>query len=69
MEDQAMDYEAEDQLQKLEERLGMRPAAEEAATPETVTVSQGDPAAAAAESEAEKELAELEKRIQGNNQS
>lgn len=68
MEDQAMDYEAEDQLQKLEERLGMRPNTAPAEA-DTIAVNQGDAATnAALESEAEQELAELEKRIQGNQQ-
>ena len=73
MEDQAMDYEAEDQLQKLEERLGMRPTtpAVEGAT-QTASLTQGEPAATdaqVAEGEADAELAELEKRIQGNQPS
>lgn len=77
MQDKTMDYEAESELQKLEERLGLRPASgatEE--TAETVTVStgptNGQPAApldaaqeAQLKSQAEKELEELEKRLQG----
>ncbi|MFY9233684.1 MAG: PspA/IM30 family protein [Fimbriimonadaceae bacterium] len=64
MEDKAMDYEAEDQLTKLEERLGMRPA-ETIAEPATETVSTTEAGApdAALQSEADAELAELEKRL------
>ncbi len=70
MEDQARDMEAESELDKLEERLGMRPAA----TPvETQTVTLGGapqtPSAAAdaqARSEAERQLDELEKRLNGS---
>ena len=79
MQDKSMDYEAENELQKLEEKLGMRPASTPAVTeaaPETVTVSTGPsngqttaPVDAAKEaqlqSQAEKELEELEKRLQG----
>jgi phage shock protein A len=73
MQDKAMDYEAEAELQKLEERLGMKAAP--ATTTETQTVSvgtngQGAPAADASaedklQSEADKQLEELEKRLQG----
>lgn len=75
MEDKTKDYEAEMELQKLEERLGMRtPAAQApaATTDQTVTVG-GTPAApadpaqeAALQSEADKQLEELEKRIKGS---
>jgi len=68
MEDKARDMEAESELEKLEERLGMRsaPAVE---TPNTVSVSAapGTPDAAvdaAAQSEAERQIAELERRLQ-----
>lgn len=67
MEDQAIDYEAEEELQKLEERLGMKPASaatETAAEPVVQTESQGGEQAV--QSEADRELAELEKRLQGN---
>lgn len=67
MEDQALDYEAEDQLQKLEERLGMRPSSGPSEE-ETVAVTQTEGGQPAAESEAEQELAELEKRLQGGSQ-
>lgn len=70
MEDHARDLEAESELEKLEQRLGLKPAA---ATPvevqQTVSVSSGpaDPAAeAAAASEAERQLDELEKRLKGS---
>lgn len=69
MEDQARDMEAESELDKLEERLGMRPAPA-VTTEQTVSVGgptpPADPAAeAAARSEAEKQLDELEKRLNG----
>lgn len=70
MQDKAMDYEADAELAKLEERLGMRPATvtEEAQTV-TVAASNGqagssDPAVEQQlQSQAEKELEELEKRL------
>lgn len=74
MQDKTKDYEAEMELQKLEERLGMRPAAESATatTDQTVSVG-GTPSApadaaqqAALQSEADKQLEELEKRIKGS---
>lgn len=69
MEDQARDMEAESELDKLEERLGMRPATA-ATTEQTVSVGGATPtpdaaAEAAARSEAEKQLDELEKRLNG----
>ena len=72
MEDQALDYEAEAELQKLEERLGLRGAPETVSPeiPETVQVSEGGapPAVAAAPqttptSEIDAQLEELEKRV------
>jgi phage shock protein A len=70
MEDKTRDLEAEDELSKLEERLGMRPKA--TATEQTVQVSAapgagaGDPTAeAAAQSEAERQIEELERRLRG----
>ena len=77
MEDKTKDYEAEMELQKLEERLGMRPAAaaattDAATTDQTVTIGGApdppvDPAQQAAlQSEADKQLEELEKRIKGS---
>ena len=71
MEDKSRDMEAESELLKLEERLGMRPAT--TATVETQPVSVGGatppppPGGGATMSEAEKELAELEKRLAGGN--
>ena len=69
MEDQARDLEAENELEKLEERLGMRATAP---AQETQTVHVGGPAPtpdaaaeAAARSEAERQLDELEKRLNG----
>jgi len=76
MEDKSRDMEAENELEKLEERLGMRSApvaAAPVAETQTVAVSAGGDAAPAGPgaaaipvSEAEKELEELEKRLQGN---
>jgi len=75
MQDKAMDYEAEAELQKLEERLGMKQPA--AATEETQTVAvsatNGQAPVAPSEeqklqSEADKQLEELEKRLQGGGQ-
>jgi phage shock protein A len=74
MEDSARDLEAESELQKLEERLGLR-SGETSEETQVVQVSQGtngqavslDAAQEAlAQSEAEKELQELERRIQGS---
>lgn len=73
MQDKAMDYEAEAELQKLEERLGMKAAPTTTETEQTVSVaaSNGQPGAAAPtedqklQSEADKQLEELEKRLQG----
>lgn len=74
MQDKAMDYEAEAELQKLEERLGMKAAAPAAEETQTVSVSatNGQPPASPTEeaklqSEADKQLEELEKRLQGGN--
>lgn len=69
MEDTARDMEAESELDKLEERLGLRPAT---TTEVEQTVSVGGPTPtlsaaeeAAAKTEAEKQLEELEKRLNG----
>ncbi|MDR3692555.1 MAG: PspA/IM30 family protein [Fimbriimonas sp.] len=74
MEDKARDLEAESELTKLEERLGLKqaPAATVDQT-QTVSVTTGGAApspaqAAATTSEAEKQLEELEKRLNSNNQ-
>jgi phage shock protein A len=74
MDDKARDYEAESELDKLEARLGLRPATTTAATDQTQTVAVGgsptaDPNAApggATASEAERQLEELEKRLNTN---
>jgi phage shock protein A len=70
MEDKAKDLEAESELDKLEERLGLRPATSPIVEEtQTVSVSAGPavPAAdAAAQAEAEKQLEELEKRLKGS---
>jgi phage shock protein A len=71
MEDSQRDMEAEEELSRLEERLGLRPPTP-AVSQETVSVSVGDGAAPAAatedakmHSEAEKQIEELEKRLKG----
>jgi phage shock protein A len=76
MEDRSRDLEAESELSKLEEKLGLRAPAAPAIEPvaETQTVSVGNGGApkldaaqeAAAQSEAERQLEELEKRLKGN---
>jgi phage shock protein A len=76
MEDKSMDYEAEEQLQQLEQKLGMRaapetPAATTDAAAQPVTVAGADAAAAPAApavpaSEVDQQLAELEKRLQSD---
>jgi len=65
MEDEARDMEAESELAKLEERLGLaaKPVVEEV---DTVSVNVGTTDEAAAQSEAEAKLAELEKRLNNN---
>jgi len=71
MEDKSMDYAAEAELQKLEERLGMRAPAATAEATQTVSVGGADPAAgmpAAPDvpaSEVDRQLDELEKRLGG----
>lgn len=64
MEDQAMDLQAEADLQKLEERLGMRqtPAVEEAAEQ---SISIGGAVEEVSQSELDRQLEELEKRSGG----
>lgn len=68
-----MDYQAEEELQKLEEKLGMRAKPLEAETPAVQAVTIGGateaPTVAPAEASAsdiDRQLAELEKRIQGH---
>jgi phage shock protein A len=73
MQGKAMDYEAEAELQKLEERLGMKasPVATEEVQSVTVAASNGQAPGVDAtaeqklQSEADKQLEELEKRLQG----
>lgn len=65
MEDTAMDYQAEAELQKLEERLGMKPATE-ALPAANQEVSVGGDAPIVETSAVDKELEELERRIGGN---
>lgn len=70
MESKSRDMEAEAELDKLEERLGIRPASAPVAT-DTVSVGVGNGATPAAPSvsqgEAEKALEELEKRLNKGN--
>jgi phage shock protein A len=61
LEDASRDMEAESELSKLEERLGLKPATATEVAPETVSVSDSG----ASQSEAEKALADLEKRLNG----
>lgn len=71
MEDKSRDIEAEDELSKLEERLGIKSPSAAATTDQTVQVSASGTAApkldaaaeAAAMSQAEREIEELEKRL------
>lgn len=70
MEDASRDMEAESELTKLEEKLGMRQPAAPAVETQTVSVSDGGatppPAGGGAtQSEAEKALEDLEKRLNG----
>jgi phage shock protein A len=74
MEDKARDLEAEGELDKLEQRLGLRPATPEVEVQtQTVSVSATPGAAApldaaaeaTAQSEAERQIEELEKRLKG----
>lgn len=71
MEDKTRDMEAESELEKLEERLGMRPATTSAPQQVQVTATPGaaptaDAAAdAAQQSEAERQIEELERRLRG----
>jgi phage shock protein A len=71
MEDKVRDMEAEDELSKLEERLGLRQPAQPQETQSTQNVSLGGPELPTIEpvetpmSEAEKELEELERRLKG----
>ncbi len=74
MDDKARDMEAESELDKLEERLGLKPAPTTTVVPDlTQSVGVGGatpatPAGGATASEAEKQLEELEKRLNTNNQ-
>ena len=71
LEDASRDLEAESELEKLEQRLGMKPATTTEAATTTVSVSSNGSTANAAStdapevsvSEAEKALEELEKRL------
>lgn len=69
MEDKSRDMEAETEIEKLEERLGLRQAASTVSPEMSQPVAVGGPATPQAPetpiSEAEKELEELEKRLKG----
>ncbi|AIE88136.1 PspA/IM30 family protein [Fimbriimonas ginsengisoli] len=70
MEDKTRDMEAESELAKLEERLGLRQPVTPVTTDQTVSVSAAPgavpaPAEAAAQSEAERQIEELERRLKG----
>lgn len=60
MEDQAMDYQAEEELKKLEERLGMSAA---------TTENEGVELKQEVSTDVDSQLADLEKRIQGGQSS
>jgi hypothetical protein len=63
MESTSRDLEAESELDKLEEKLGLRPVtATEVVTP-SVSVVEGGTARSVSASEAEKALEDLEKRL------
>ncbi|NUL81163.1 MAG: PspA/IM30 family protein [Armatimonadetes bacterium] len=66
LQDAQVDVEAEEELKKMEERLGLRTAEAEAVVEQTVSVGGDAPAAAPniAESDVLKELDELEQKIQ-----
>lgn len=75
MEDKTRDFEAESELTKLEERLGLRPAStpvtESASESVSVGAGNGTPSLsaaqeAAAQSEAERQIEELERRLKGS---
>jgi phage shock protein A len=79
LEDKSRDMEAESELEKLEEKLGLKtaaaPTAEQVTETQTVSVGGDSPPAAPkldaaqeaqARSEAERQLEELEKRLKGN---
>lgn len=74
MEDQAIDYAAEEELKKLEERLGMGAPAPAVEATQQVSLGTGDataelppvPTDAVPASEIDAELEALEKRVQGN---
>ena len=63
MEDKARDMEAESELDKLEERLGMRANPVSTTATQTVSVGAAPGNDAAQQSEAERQLEELEKRL------
>jgi phage shock protein A len=71
MEDQAKDMEAESELDALEQRLGLRASTPQQQTVQTISIggpstTPGAPATPAAQSEAERQLEELERRLKGS---
>lgn len=60
LQDTQLDYEAEQELAKIEQRLGLRPAAEPVATSTTASVDESD---------ALRELEELERKLQATQRS
>ena len=74
LEDSSRDMEAESELEKLEQRLGLKPAATTVDVHQTVSVTEagvpatGTPATpGATQGEAEKALEDLEKRLNSGN--
>ena len=69
LEDTSRDMEAESELSKLEERLGLKPSTATETTSQTVSVSEGlaNAGGGATVSEAEKALDDLEKRLNSGN--
>jgi len=66
LDDMALDSSANDELAKMEQKLGLAPAPAPA-TPVTTTATTPTDAAAAANAAAEQELAELQQKIGGGN--
>ncbi len=65
MESHSRDLEAESELEKLEQKLGMKPATVTETVQQTVSVSEAPAGGGATVSEAEQALADLEKRLNG----
>lgn len=67
LEDTSRDMEAESELSKLEERLGLKPTTTTETATQTVSVSDAAAGGGATVSEAEKALEDLEKRLNSGN--